>query len=89
MHRITFVLRRKYYCVSLLPLAGEDYAMFSTDLTFDPDNLRRCFTVSVTDDDRHELPESFDIVLTTEDDSVIIDDPTSVFNINDDDGKYL
>ncbi|XP_064387615.1 uncharacterized protein LOC135335886 isoform X2 [Halichondria panicea] len=66
-------------------LAGEDYEQFSVDLSFDPDTNRACFTVTVTNDDRYELPESFDLVLTSNDDFVIIDVPTSVFNINDED----
>ncbi len=74
---------------SLLPPAGEDYEQFSVDLSFDADTNRACFTVTVTNDTRYELPESFDLVLTSSDDSVIIDEPTSVFNINDDDGKCM
>ncbi len=72
----------------LLP-AGEDYEQFSVDLSFDPDTSRACFIVTVSNDTRYELPESFDIVLTSGDDSVIIVIETSVFNIVDDDGMYI
>ncbi len=77
------------YNYILLHTAGEDYEQFSVDLSFDPDTNRACFTVTVTNDDRYELPELFDLVLTSNDDFVIIDVPTSVFNINDEDGKYV
>lgn len=58
-------------------------------LIFDSDTSRVCFEVSVIDDDRHELEESFDLVLTSDDDAVGIPDDTSVFTIEDDDGVWV
>ncbi len=67
--------------------APEDYTGFNVELTFGPDIRRVCFNVSVTDDDRLERPETFDIVITTDDDQINIPRPETPFNIMDDDGE--
>ncbi len=46
-----------------------------------------CFDVNITDDERHELPENFNIVVTTDDDQINIPRPETPFNIEDDDGE--
>ncbi len=69
--------------------APEDYSGFTVELIFGPAVTRVCFNVTVTDDDRHERPETFDIVVTTDDNQINIPRPETPFNIEDDDGKWL
>ncbi len=47
---------------------------------------RVCFNVNITDDIRHELTETFDLELTTDDDQINIPRPLTPFNIEDEDG---
>ncbi len=49
---------------------------------------RVCFNVNITDDIRHELTETFDLELTTDDDQINIPRPLTPFNIEDEDGMW-
>ncbi len=50
---------------------------------------RVCFNVNVTDDIRHELTETFDLEVTTDDDQINIPRPLTPFNIEDEDGMWV
>ena len=58
----------------------------STELTFDSTTDRACVTIVIIDDDLLESTEEFQLLLRTDDDSVILDPVAAVVSISDTDG---
>jgi hypothetical protein len=76
--------------ISLHPASGDaDYNSLDGTITFNADNIRMCFNVSIVDDSIYEDPENFSVVLATDDPSVDIDPDRRVGMalITDTDGK--
>ena len=65
---------------------GEDYDAVSVELVFNATVLRSCAEIPITDDPLVEPPEIFNITITG-DPPIIIDPPTSIVTIVDNDSK--
>lgn len=68
-------------------IGGDDYATDSVMLTFNADNPRNCFNVSIIDNDLYELRESFFVNLTTTAPLVELAPMFTVVMIDDEDSK--
>ena len=66
---------------------GEDYDAVSVELVFNATVSRSCAEIPITDDPLVEPPESFNVTIITDDPPVIIDPPTSIVTIVDNDSK--
>ena len=87
-----FVLNVQQLCIttSLYSHAvGSDYDRVDEELTFTPTESRRCFDVSLFDDDLLELPETIDLALDSDDSMVILSPDQAQVIINDTDRKFL
>ena len=65
---------------------GEDYDAVSVELVFNATVSRSCAEIPITDDPLVEPPETFNVTITG-DPPVIIDPPTSIVTIVDNDSK--
>ena len=65
---------------------GEDYDAVSVELVFNATVSRSCAEIPIADDPLVEPPETFNITITG-DPPVIIDPPTSIVTIVDNDSK--
>ena len=63
-----------------------DYTALTTELTFDPDNSRRCVSIGLVDDSLLEPSEEFEVSLTTDEEQVTVDPDRAVVTILDTDG---
>ena len=70
---------------------GSDFTLPPTSITFQPDdNLLKTVNISIAIDDKVELDEKFELMLTTNDNQVIINDNKMTITIVDNDGRaYL
>ena len=63
-----------------------DYTALTTELTFDPDNSRRCVSIGLVDDSLLEPSEEFEVSLTTDEEQVTVNPDRAVVTILDTDG---
>ena len=68
---------------------GEDYDAVSVELVFNATVSRSCGEIPITDDPLVEPPESFNVTISTGDPPVILDPPTSIVTIVDNDGMLV
>ena len=68
------------------PTAPDYYNEISMDLTFDPQNLRLCISITSPDDGLIEGPEEFTVRLTPTDSNTPVPAPTTVV-IEEDEGN--
>ena len=72
--------------MSCLLTEPDDYEAVNSELTFDSARNRVCVTIVIEDDDLLENTEEFQLMLTTNEDQVILDPDAAVVSISDTDG---
>ena len=65
----------------------EDYDSVDQLLTLSSSVSRACVNITITDDDRYEEDETFDVIVTTDEPRVNIDPDTASIDVFDDDGE--
>ena len=73
--------------MSCLLTEPDDYEAVNSELTFESTRDRVCVTIVIEDDDLLENTEEFQLMLTTNEDQVILDPDAAVVSISDTDGR--
>ena len=72
--------------MSCLLTEPDDYEAVNSELTFESTRDRVCVTIVIEDDDLLENTEEFQLMLTTNEDQVILDPDAAFVSISDTDG---